>query len=463
MNKNEQIASDVLEAVGGKENVSNVLHCMTRLRFVLKDQSAADEEQIKKVAGVLGCQHAGGQLQVIIGQNVSKVYDHLCQIGGFEKSDTIDENVDGVKEKLTWKSVGGKIMDYISGSITPLIPIIMAAAMFKTVQAVLGSSMLNIIADDSDLSILLDFVYDAGFYFFPIYVGWCAAKKLNTSIPLAIFLGGIMIAPDFVALSGQPFTVFGIPCQVNSYANSIVPILLSVWIMSYVFKFFSNHVPTVLSTIFTPFLTTLVMLPLTLCLLAPLGNLLGEYIAIFLEWFSSVSGGLAVGVMGMAYCFMVMTGMHGPIVLLAIAQLVETGVDTLVFIGGFVSMVACAGMALGAFLRLKDKNEKTTSLGCFVTTMLSGVTEPALYGIGTKYKKPLIGMAAGGLVGGLYAGFTGVTYHVMISILVLGPLSYAAGGTANMINGTIAGILALIVSTVVTYFFGFDKKDIDKA
>ncbi len=196
--------------------------------------------------------------------------------------------------------------------------------------------------------------------------------------------------------------------------------------MSYVHKFFSKYIPTVISTIFTPFCTILVMLPITLCALAPLGNFIGQYLAQFLNWFSSVGGGFAVGLMGAAYSFMVLTGMHGPIVLMAISSLVATGTDTLVFIGGGVSMFACCGMALGAALRLKNKEDKV-----------------------------------GGLVGGLYAGFTHVTYHVMISILVLAPLSYTAGGTTNMINGTIASILALVVSTVITYFFGFTKADIE--
>ena len=302
----------------------------------------------------------------------------------------------------------------MSGSIAPLIPIIMAAALFRTIGAILGPDILNILPSDSNLAILLDFVYDAGFYFFPIYLGYTAAKKLNTSTVLGMFIGGIMLASDFVAMVGTDvsFTVFGIPCALNNYSTTIMPILLSVWVMSYVHKFFSKYVPTVISTIFTPFLTILVMLPITLCALAPLGNFIGVYLAEFLNWFSSVGGGFAVGLMGAA-------------------------------------------------LRLKNKDDKALGLSCMLTGLLSGITEPTLYGIGIRYKRPFIGLAIGGLVGGLYAGFTHVTYHVMISILVLAPLSYTAGGTANMINGTIASVLAMIVSAVITYFFGFTKEDIN--
>lgn len=459
---NEQIAKDVVAAVGGKANITSVTHCMTRLRFTLKDNNLPDQEAVKKLKGVLGVVVSGGQFQVVIGQNVPKVYASVCSLTGLAVQERVNEDLDGPKEKLTLKKAGSNILNYLSGSIAPLIPIIMGAAMFKTILAILGSSMLGLIEDGSNLAILLDFVYDAGFYFFPVYLGYTAAKRLNTSIPLGMFLGGILLAPDFMALAGgeTSFSVYGIPCAVNDYSTTIVPILLAVWVMSYVYVFFSKHVPTVISTIFTPFCTIAVMLPVMLCVLAPLGNFIGQYLASFMNWFSGVGGGLAVGVMGAAYCFLVMTGMHGPVVLMAIAQLISTGSDKLVFIGGSVSMFACCGMALGAFLRQRDKEDKALSLSCLLTGLLSGITEPTLYGIGVKYKKPFIGMAIGGLAGGLYAGFTHVTYYVMISILVLSPLSYSAGGTANMINGTIANVLALAVSTAITYFFGFSKEDL---
>lgn len=208
---------------------------MTRLRFNLKDLNLPNQEEVKQIKGVLGVVVSGGQFQVVVGQNVPKVYDAVCNITGLAAQTAIEENLDGPKEKLTAKKIGSNILNYLSGSLTPLIPIIMGAAMFKTLLALFGSSMLGIIPDDSNLAILFDFVYDAGFYFFPIYVGYTAAKKLNTSIPLGMFLGGILLAPDFMSLIGSEtaFSVYGIPCAVNDYSTSIVPILFTVWVMSY--------------------------------------------------------------------------------------------------------------------------------------------------------------------------------------------------------------------------------------
>ena len=461
MANDKQIAADVLRAVGGKENVTGVAHCMTRLRFNLKNMDLPNQDEVKAIPGVLGVTVGGGQFQVIIGQNVPKVYAEVCSLGGFSAQAAIDENLDKPKEKLTLKKVGSNILDYLAGSITPLIPIMLGAAMFKTVATILGSTMLGWIADGSSLAILLDFVYDAGFYFFPVYLGYTAAKKLNTSIPIGLFLGGILLAPDFAALVGAetPFTVFDIPCTVNDYSSSVMPILLSVWVMSYIYKFISKHMPTALSTVFTPFLTILIMLPIMLCALAPLGNYIGQYLALFLSWLASVGGGLAVGVVAAAYCFMVMTGMHVPLVVMSLTTLFSTGSDSLLFVGASCATSACCGMALGAFLKLKDKNEKSLSMGYLVTCLLSGITEPSLYGIGIKYKgRPFIGLAVGAFAGGLFAGLMKVTFHVLISVTVLVPLCFAAGGTSNMINGTIANIIALIVAAVVTYLFGFDRK-----
>jgi PTS system beta-glucosides-specific IIC component len=246
MADNKEIATNVLKAVGGKSNVTNVTHCMTRLRLNLKDDSVPKDDEVKAIAGVLGVVRSGGQYQVVIGQNVPKVYAEVCKIGGFQTKEAIDENLDAPKEKekLTFKKVGNNILNYMAGSLTPLIPIIMAAGLFKTVLAIFGPDLLGVFSAESDMYILLDFLYDAGFYFLPIFIGYHAAKKLNASPVLGMYMGAILIAPDFIELanSGATFTVYGIPCSLNDYSQSVLPIVLSVWILSYVEKFFKKFV-----------------------------------------------------------------------------------------------------------------------------------------------------------------------------------------------------------------------------
>lgn len=193
MADNRKIAETVLSAVGGAGNVTSVTHCMTRLRFNLKDESIPRDEEVKKLSGVLGVARSGGQYQVIIGQNVPKVYQEVLSMGSFQSAAPVNENLDKSKEKLTPKKLGMNILNYLAGSLTPLIPILIGAAMFKTLLSILGPDMLKLFRAESDLYKLFDFVYDAGFYFLPIFIGYTAASKIGAS-PI---LGMESMKPDY--------------------------------------------------------------------------------------------------------------------------------------------------------------------------------------------------------------------------------------------------------------------------
>lgn len=461
VNKNAQIAADVLAAVGGKENIVSVTHCMTRLRFNLKDMSLPDAETIKAIGGVIGVVESGGQFQVVVGQNVPKVYNALCEQGGLAKQESINENLDAPKEKLTLKSIGGKVMNYLAGSMTPLIPVMLAAAMFKTVMVLCGPDMLKLFGTESNTYILMDLLYDAFYYFLPIFVGYTAAKKLGVDIGLGMFAGAILVVPDLIALAGvEGFAVYGIPCTVNNYSQSLLPILLTMPVLWVVYKFFKKIVPDTLSTIFTPFLTMVVMVPVELCALAPVGSVLGDWLGNALISFGEIGGFVAVAVVAASWEFLVMTGMHGPLIMFAIGGMMTTGYDNFVLVAASCATWAAYGLALGAFFRLKNKGEKSLALSYFAAGILGGVTEPALYGVGFKYKRPFITLALGGAVGGLYAGLTHVNVYVAGATNFLSLSGYAAGGMTNLINGTVSSVLSMVAVAVFTYLFGFKKEDI---
>lgn len=276
----KEMARQIIQDIGGSGNVVSVTHCMTRLRFNLKDMSIPQDEKIKQIAGVLGVARSGGQYQIIIGQTVNEVYDAVVAAGNLNQSAPVNEQIteDLGTKKWTWKSVGNTILNKIAGSLTPLIPMLIAASMFKMLVAVLGPTMLNVISVKSDLYQLFSLVGDAGFYFFPVAIGYTAAKQFAASPILGIFLGAIMLDPGLVKIvaAGKPFTVYGIPMHLTNYGSTVVPILLSVWIMSYVERFFNQKIPASLRTIFAPTLTIAVMLPLSLCVLGPLGGFLGN-------------------------------------------------------------------------------------------------------------------------------------------------------------------------------------------
>lgn len=458
---NRQIAENIIKSVGGKENVSHVTHCMTRLRFNLKDDSIPKDDQVKKIDGVLNVQRSGGQYQIIIGQKVPKVYDEVVKIGGFQNASSSDSDKSHTKEKLTLKSLVSNILNYLAGSLTPLIPILIGAAMFKTVLSIFGPDMLGLFSEKSDLYKLFDFVYDAGFYFLPIYIGYTAANKIGASPVLGLFMGGILLSPDFMkmAADGTKFTVFGIPTMVNDYSQSVLPIILSVWAMSYVEKFFRKHIPDALSTIFVPFLTILVMLPVSLCALAPLGAFLGQYVSKGLIAFGNVGGFLAVAVIAALWEFLVMSGMHIVMVVTVMNVFMTQGKETVIWPAALCATAATFGIALGAFLRIKNKKEKSLSLGYFISGTIGGVTEPSLYGIGLKYRRPLIALALGGALGGAYAGLTHSYMYSMGATNFLMVLSFSGSTPANFINGTIAVLISVISSAALTYFFGFSKND----
>ena len=464
--KNRAIAENVLNAVGGKDNIAGVTHCMTRLRFNLKDDTIPNSAEIKKIKGVLGTAVSGGQYQVIIGQNVPKVYTELCSLTGLEEKAAIDENLDEPaksSKQFSLKSVGNSIMAYLSGSMAPLIPVMVAAAMFKTVQVLLGPNMLNLMAADSDAFMVMDFLYDSFYYFLPVFLGASAAKKMGINQYLGMFLGAMLIAPDFVALIGtkETISIYGLfSAPVNKYGQSVLPILLTVAVAAPVYRFFKKHIPDVLTTLFTPFFTALVMVPIAFCLLAPFGRIAGDWLGNLLIAFGEHGGFFAIALIAGLWEFIVISGMHTVLAMFSVTTMLTLGVESCVAPAASVATFAAYGIALGGFLRLRNKEEKALALGYFVSGFLGGVTEPTLYGLGFKYKRTLIALFCGGFLGGLYAGITHVAVYAKGPANFLGVIGYIAGGTPNTVNGIVSCIIGMAAAAIITYFFGFTKDDL---
>ncbi len=464
MADNAKIAEDVLAAVGGKENVNSALHCMTRLRFTLKDESVVNDDTVKNIPGVLGVAKTGGQYQVIIGTNVPEVYDEVVKLGvaaGGEVDESLDADV--AKKKLTPKEIGNNILNYLSGSVVPLIPVLIAGGLFKTLSAILGPTLLGIVPADSQFITLCDIVYDAAFYFIPIIAGFAAAKKLGANPFLGAFMGAILIDPKFIQLGtdGVAFSVYGIPAPTLTYGQTLIPVLLSVAAMAPIQKFFDKHLPDSIRTVFAPFLTFVVMMPIALCLLAPLGNYVGTAIAAFFEWLSNTPfGWLAVTLIAATWPMLVLTGMHVGLAAIALAQFAQVGSDSVVLMAATVQAFTASGVGLAAWLRFKDPEKKNLALGYFITQFIGGVGEPLLYGIFLRYKRPWLGTLAGGAAAGLYAAITHVVFYTPTSGL-FSPLAFAGGDQANFVNGIIATVIGMFVAFIVTWFFGFTKEQLE--
>lgn len=453
-------AKEVLKAVGGKENVKQVTHCMTRLRFNLKDDKLPNQEEIKQIEGVAGVVQSGGQYQVIIGTTVEAVYTELIQIGGFTEQEAVTENLDGSKKKLTAKSILSSVFNYLSGSLTPLIPILLVASLCRTVAAVLGPQLIGAVTEESSLYILFSFVGDAGFYFLPIFLGYSAAKKLGCSIPIGMLLGAVLVHPTFIniATEGTPFNVYGIPSMTENYASTVIPMILIIWIMSYVEKFLKKYSPDVLKVFLVPFGTLLVMLPLALCVLGPAGAFFGTYICNAIISVNSVAGPLGVAIIGGTFAILVLTGMHPVLFTYLFVTFPMLGYDTFMEPGVLAASWAGTGVAIACALKFKKKENRTLTISYIITWFIGGVGEPLLYGLSVPYKTPLYAGAIAGFITGLAAGLFNLTAYILNTSngIYLIP-AFVGGSTSNYIALGATLAIGLISGFVVMSFMKLDE------
>lgn len=471
MADNKQIATEVLEKVGGSTNVGSATHCMTRLRLTLKDREKADVESIKKVKGVLGAQWSGSQLQVVIGQNVPKVLDEFVAQSGAVRGVTVDENLDAPKEKLTPAVIGNRILDYLSGSMTQLIPLLMAGGLFRTFAVVLGPQMLNLFSEtDPTYIFFYTTLYEATFYFLPIYLGYAAANKIGARPVLGMLTGGILIAPSIVSAAAEGgsgiVSVYGLSIAAANYSQSVLPIILTIPVLYFVEKFFKKYMPDVLSTVFTPFCTMIVTVPIALIVLAPIGNEIGSLIANALFGLANLGGiGILIvmAVLGAFWQLFVVAGMHMPVILLAQVQIIAQGYDPFVFVATNCAMTAVWGCAFGTFLRLRNKEEKSLAIGYVISAIAGGVTEPALFGVLLRFRKTMLGMFIGGAIGAVVSGILGVTYYLAggaSNFMVI--LNYFQGGQMNIAFAIIGMATSFVIAAVVVYLTAFSKEELAK-
>lgn len=464
MGKYQKLSEDILKNVGGKENISAVTHCVTRLRLTLKNKDLVNKDEIDKIEGVLGSQFNAGQYQVIIGQQIPEVADEFSKVSGILLDAAVDENLDGeVKEKLTIKKIPSAILNTISAIIFPVIPIYLGAGLILLIINILGPSLLNVMPSDSDFSTFMNFVGQSGYYFMPIFIAWSAAKHFKTSIPMAMFLCAVMIYPDFVQMvtDGKSMTIYGIPVTMVSYARQILPTILTVWVLSYVYKFIDGHMPNSLKYAFNPLTTLLIMLPLEFCLLGPVGTYVGDGIAYVCVKISEVAGPIAVGIVGGLWYIIVGLGMDKALSPVITNNFSIYGYDNLFWLSAISATYALMGVGLAYIIRCK-KEEKSGAASAFVTLAVGGVSEPTIFGTLFRYKKSMVAYIAGGFVGGLLSGIFGLKAYTFGTGNALFFTVCASEGV-SLIPAIIACVAAFAVSFVLALILGFnDKKQTKK-
>ena len=453
----KEISTKIVDLVGGKDNISYFTHCVTRLRFNLKDQAKADKEEIEKLPGVLGSQWQNGQLQVIIGQAVGDVYKQICETNDLTMEKAVDENVDEVSTKKGFKGIVDKVFDGISGSLTPFIPALIGCGMIKVI--LIFADMLGADATSGTYQ-LLSFAGDAGFYFLPVIIGAFAAKKFGANQGLGMVVGGMLVYPSFAAASGLNF--LGIPVYSNSYSSTIIPIILSCAVMAPIEKFFAKHSPEVLRSVLEPLCTILVMIPLAYCLLGPIGSFLGQYLSAFVLWLYNTIGFVGVALFAAIMPFVIMTGMHGAFVPYLLQMLTDPtiGYEPIFFPALIISNINQGVASLAVALKTKSAQIKSTALSTAVTAIVAGVTEPAMYAVNFKYKTPLYGAMIGSAIGGCVAGLfkCAIQAFAGASSVIALPLFVSANNPKNFLYMVIAVLVGMVATFIATWILYKEEK-----
>lgn len=443
------LAENILDGIGGAKNVASFTHCATRLRFNLKDESIADDEKLKRTKGVMGVVRAGGQYQVVIGSDVPNVYNELNKIGGFDKGG-------GNADKKDERSGFVRALDTLAGIFTPIIPAITGAGILKAVMALLV--VFGRIDTGSQTYKILTVFADSAFYFLPFMLAFSTAKKFNCNIVVAMSIAGILLHPDFVAMlkSGDAIRFIKIPVISANYSSSVIPIILSIWFMSYIEPIADRISPSAIKFFTKPLITLVITGAAAILVLGPLGAVVGDGIAAGIKFLDDYASWLVPTIIGVFSPFMVMTGTHYGLIPIGINNIATVGVDAIVGPGMLGSNIAQGGAAFAVALKTKNKQFRQLAASSGITAVC-GITEPAMYGVNLKLKRPLVSVMIAGGASGLFMGLMGVGRYTTGSPGLLALPGYiGTDGFGNILYAVIGCAVAFVIGFVGTLIGGFE-------
>ncbi|MGC7134469.1 beta-glucoside-specific PTS transporter subunit IIABC [Listeria ivanovii] len=451
---NQELAKAILALVGGEKNVSEVMHCYTRLRFHLNKIDLADKDKIEELPGVISVQIQSGQFQVVIGNKVSKVYKELIKLGNFKQGESAEIESDKKKGNII-----GRFFEVISTIFTPIIPAIAGAGMLKGLLGLVTA--FGWVEPTSGVITMLQIVSDCVFYFLPFFLAVSAARIFKTNEFIAVAVAGGMMYPIIIdgakaIANGGPTgsDLFGLPVPFINYSSTVIPIILAVWILSYVYRWVDRWMPSSLGIVFTPTIVLMIIIPVQLIVIGPLGSYLGVWLAEGVTWLFAHGGILAGGLLGATRPLLVMVGMHYGLMPIAIQNIAVLGYDYLMPVFLMANMGQAAA-ALAVFLKTKNKDLKAIAALSTIAGFL-GITEPAMYGVNLKLKKPFIAGLIGSGIGGAFVTGCGVTGN---AIVLPGLVSLPVFMGPKFIFLIIGMLLTITITIALTFFLKFDDKD----
>lgn len=447
--KYEELAEKLISLLGGKENISYFTHCVTRLRINAADKTLIQEDEIKKLKGVLGAQWSGEQFQVIIGQDVDDAYRLVCAKNGLAEEKKVNENLDAPGKKFSLAA----ILDGIAGCVSPVVIALIGGGMIKVVLLLLVQ--LGLITTEGGTYVTLSFVADAPFYFLPVLVGASAAKKFGANIYLGMTLGAALISPTFVELvntTGSGGSIFGLPISGQTYSSNVFAMILTMWVAAKLEKWIAKHSPSFLRSVLEPLGTLFIMTPVMLVVLAPLGATIGTYLAAGIKLLYDTTGFLGLAILTGVVPIFVLTGMHMAFPAIAVQNFATLGYDPLICIASMIPNFNQGAACLAVALKTKDKSLKAEATTAAVTTIVAGVSEPALFGVKLKYLTPLYAVMAGSAIGGAIAGiFQCCSYAFPGSFALFGFVTMLGEkGWSNIVYMAVAVIVGMLVTFLLT-------------
>jgi beta-glucoside (arbutin/salicin/cellobiose) PTS system EIICB component len=463
MSKNyAALADKVITALGGTGNIVALTHCMTRLRFVLQDPALVDSAALKATAGVLGVVSSDNQCQVIIGNMVSHAYrEVLALLPAGAQGDR-----PAAKPGFSFKRLGAGILDALIGTMSPLIPAIIGGSMVKLLAMVL--SMSGAVEVTSPSYIILNAIGDGAFFFLPLMVAASAAVKFKTNVSLAIAIAGVLVHPSFIELmaraaQGEQVSFGFIPVTAVKYTYTVIPALVMTWCLSYIERWVDSITPAVTKNFLKPMLIVLIAAPLAILLIGPIGIWIGTAISGLVYTVHDYLGWLSVAIMGALWPLLVMTGMHRVFTPTIIQTIAETGKEGMVMPSEIGANLSLGGSSLAVAWKTKNPELRQTALAAAASAIMAGISEPALYGVALRLKRPLIASLISGFICGAVAGMAGLASHSMAAPGLFTSVQFFDPANPMTIVWVFAVMaLSVVLSFILTLLLGFEDIPVEQ-
>lgn len=441
------MAEDVLAAVGGKENIAGMTHCATRLRLNLHDESAVDDGAVKAVDGVINTVSKAGQYQILIGTEVPKLYERFeSLVGGKGRNEVAKDNGGGAV---------ARVFSAVSGIFAPLLPAMAGSGILRGLLIL--AVQLGLVGEGSGTYVIWNTLSMSVFYFLPVLLAFSAGKRFGASPYLSALIGACLLYPDFIQLmgdigNGAVSEFLGIPVILMGYNLTVVPAILAIWVYSFLYKFLDDRIPETLKLVLLPAISLFVMVPLTIMVIGPVGVYVGEGIAFVVNWLIERSAILAGVLVGGGWSVLVSMGIHWAVNPIMINNIAQNGFDYICPFT-FACNFAVIGVALGVFLKAKNRQYKSFAMSGVVTIALSAIIEPTLFGMLVNNKKLFAAQIIAGAAGGAFLGLTKVVATSFVFGSVTTFPAFVSADAANFGFAMIGLAISLVVGAVLGFIF----------